>query len=357
MKGHYEDMIDTDARRWAAVTGKDERANGQFVYSVASTGVYCRPSCPARPALRQNVRFHETCVDAERAGFRACKRCRPDEASLSERHAEAVQRACRIIETAEAVPALNGLALAAGLSRFHFLRVFRKITGVTPGQYAAKHRAERVRSELRGGASITSAIYDAGFNSSSRFYEKAPEMLGMKPGQFRDGGAGVAIRYAFGHSSLGLVMIAATDLGICSVRFGETETALLEELRENFPLATMAEAGAEFEARARAVIEHIDDPRTIFDLPLDIRGTAFQMRVWRALREIPVGKTATYSEVAARAGNPAAVRAAGTACGANPVAVLVPCHRAVRADGGSGGYRWGLERKRKLIEREAARKA
>jgi AraC family transcriptional regulator, regulatory protein of adaptative response / methylated-DNA-[protein]-cysteine methyltransferase len=347
-----ECMSNTDEIRWAAVTGKDESANGQFVYSVASTGVYCRPSCPARMALRRNVQFYDSCADAERAGFRPCKRCRPNEASLAARHADLVRNACRTIEASEALPALQELAALAHLSRFHFLRIFRKVTGVTPGQYAAEHRAERVRSELRGGTSITNAIYDAGFNSSSRFYEKAPEWLGMTPGQFRRGGSGVAIRYATRQSSLGLVMIAATDRGICSVRFGENEAALVEELRRGFPAATISAAGAEFEASVNAVVEHIDNPRATFDLPLDIRGTAFQMRVWQALREIPVGQTATYSEVAARAGNPAAVRAVGSACGANPIAVLVPCHRAVRADGGAGGYRWGLERKRKLLDME-----
>lgn len=346
-------MSQTEDPRWAAVMGKDENANGHFVYSVASTGVYCRPTCPARRALRQNVRFHDTCADAERAGFRACLRCKPNEASLAERHAKAVRQACRLIEAKDATPNLAELADAAGLSRFHFQRVFRKVMGVTPGQYASKHRAERVRSELRAGTSITSAIYDAGFNSSSRFYEKSGEMLGMTPGQFRDGGSGVAIRYSIGNSSLGLVMIAATDLGICSVRFGETKAALLQELKDSFPQASIEAAGADFEARARAVVEYIDNPVTVSDLPLDIRGTAFQLRVWQALREIPAGRTATYAQVAARAGSPKAVRAVGSACGANPVAVLVPCHRAVRADGAVGGYRWGAERKQKLLKKES----
>jgi AraC family transcriptional regulator of adaptative response/methylated-DNA-[protein]-cysteine methyltransferase len=265
-----------------------------------------------------------------------------------------VRSACRTIEAAESIPALQDLAGAARMSRFHFLRVFRKVTGVTPTQYAAKHRAERMRSELRSGGSITNAIYDAGFHSSSRFYEKAPEMLGMTPSQFRDGGSGLSIRYAIRQSSLGLVLIAATDRGICSVRFGESEAALVEELHASFPAATIAAAGTDFEASVRAVVEHIDNPRTAFDLPLDIRGTAFQLRVWRALREIPPGQTESYSKVAARAGSPAAVRAVGSACGAIPVAVLIPCHRAVRADGGSSGYRWGSERKRKLLEKEGA---
>jgi AraC family transcriptional regulator of adaptative response/methylated-DNA-[protein]-cysteine methyltransferase len=348
-------MSETDDLRWTAVEGRDASADGRFVYSVASTGVYCRPSCAARLALRRNVRFHETCAAAESAGFRACKRCRPNEAPLAERQAELVRAACRTIETAEALPELGTLAAAAGLSKFHFLRVFRKVTGVTPRQYAERWRAERVQTELRAGSSVTEAIYDAGFQSSSRFYAKAPGILGMTPGQFRGGGSGVAIRYVMGQSSLGLVLIASTEKGICSVRFGESEAALVEELAEDFPYASIERAGPKFQASADAVLRFIDEPRDRFELPLDIRGTAFQQRVWQALREVPAGQTVSYSELAARAGNAAAVRAVGSACGANPVAVIVPCHRAVRSDGTLSGYRWGLERKRMLIEKEALR--
>jgi len=345
-------MSNTEEIRWAAVQGRDKSADGRFVYSVESTGVYCRPSCAARLALRRNVRFHESCAEAERAGFRACKRCRPNEASLAERHAASVRVACRAIEASDSPPELGKLAESAGMSRFHFLRVFREVTGVTPRQYGEKQRAERVRSELRGGGSVTNAIYDAGFNSSSRFYEKASEMLGMTAGQFRGGGRGVKIQYAVGRSSLGLVMIAGTSRGICSVRFGESEAALIEELRGSFPAATIKAGGDDFGAWAIAVVKRIDDPRSALDLPLDIRGTAFQQRVWQALREIPAGSTRSYAELAVRVGSPAAVRAVGTACGANPVAVLVPCHRAVRSDGALSGYRWGVERKRQLLEKE-----
>jgi AraC family transcriptional regulator of adaptative response/methylated-DNA-[protein]-cysteine methyltransferase len=347
-------MIDTEEKRWAAVERRDESANGHFVYSVATTGVYCRPSCAARQALRRNVRFHDTCADAELAGFRPCKRCRPNEAPLAERHADSIQAACRAIETAESLPDLAALAATAGLSRFHFLRTFKKVTGVTPRQYAERWRAERVQNELRAGSSVTEAIYDAGFQSSSRFYDKAPEILGMTAGQFRAGGSGVAIRYATGQTSLGLVMIAATGRGICSVRFGESEAALLQEVRDHFPAASLTKAGDEFQASVRAVIDFIDTPGDRFGLPLDIQGTAFQQRVWAALREVPAGRTVSYAELAARAGNRAAVRAAGSACGANPIAVLVPCHRAVRSDGALSGYRWGLHRKQQLLEKEAA---
>lgn len=350
-------MITTEDLRWAAVQQRDAGANGKFVYSVDSTGVYCRPSCGARLALRRNVRFHDTCADAEKAGFRPCKRCRPNEASPAERHVEAVRKACRAIESADPAPDLAELAAAAGLSRFHFLRVFRKVTGVTPRQYAEKHRAEKVRTELRAGASVTNAIYDAGFHSSSRFYEKAPELLGMTPTQFRSGGAGVPIRYAVRPSSLGLVMIAATPRGICSVQFGESEADLVKELRADFPGGEIAAADttvdAAFDTWSSAVIERIDNPRIVANLPLDIRGTAFQQRVWQALREIPVGVTQSYAEIARRTGSPSAVRAVGSACAANPVAVLVPCHRAVGSDGALSGYRWGIERKKRLIEKEA----
>jgi len=274
---------------------------------------------------------------------------------MEERHTEAVRIACRAIEStaAEAAPDLAELAATAGLSRFHFLRVFRKVTGVTPRQYAEKHRAERVRAELRAGGSVTRALYGAGFNSGSRFYEKAPQMLGMTPGQFRAGGAGVPIRYAVANSALGPAIVAATDRGICSVRFGDSESALIEELRSDFPRAEIMPTDSAFDEWVRGVVACIDDPKAAHDLPLDIRGTAFQQRVWQALREIPAGATRTYAELAAQAGSPKAVRAVGSACGANGVAVLVPCHRAVRADGGLGGYRWGVERKRRLLDREA----
>lgn len=347
------ESMTTETLRWEAVEARDRNADGHFVYSVASTGVYCRPSCAARLALRRNVRFHETCAEAESAGFRPCKRCRPNEAPLAERHAETIRNICRKIESAEAPPALDTLAAEAGMSRFHFLRVFRAVTGVTPRQYAEKQRAERVRTQLRGGSSVTGAIYDSGFNSSSRFYEKSKDMLGMTPVQFRGGGTGVAIRFTVARSSLGLVLIAATLRGICSVRFGESEAALAEELCTSFPNARIEPADDDFAADVRAVISAIDHPGAAPDLPLDIRGTAFQQRVWQALREVPAGHTVSYARLAARAGNPNAVRAAGSACGANPVAVLVPCHRALRSDGSLGGYRWGLDRKRALLAKEA----
>jgi AraC family transcriptional regulator of adaptative response/methylated-DNA-[protein]-cysteine methyltransferase len=348
-------MKQQDDQRWAALLRRDPAADGEFVYSVATTGVYCRPACPSRLALRANIRFHDTCADAEREGFRPCKRCRPNEASQNERHAEAVRRACLLIDEAEMPPSLDALSEAAGLSRFHFLRVFRKMTGLTPRQYAEQKRAARMRAGLRGGTSVTDAIYNAGFSSGSRFYEKAPELLGMEPRQFQRGGAGVAIGYAVTPCALGLVLVAGTERGVCAVRFGDAEQALIDELGRDFPRASITRADAGFNRYVEAVVNQIEHPGRSFDLPLDLQGTLFQQRVWRALRDIPAGKTESYTEVAARVGQPSAVRAVARACATNPAAVVVPCHRVVRADGGLSGYRWGTERKRKLLEREGAR--
>ena len=344
----------TNEQRWLAVRRRDPAADGQFVYSVATTGVYCRPTCPSRLALRENVAFHYTCADAERAGFRPCQRCRPAGASQRERHAEAAAKACRIIETSDSFPALDALAKAVGLSRYHFHRVFKNVIGVTPRQYAAAHRTGRVRSELRARRSVTEAVYGAGFNSSSRFYERSSETLGMTPGQYRGGGRGVAIQYAVAASPLGLVLVAGTARGICSVRFGNERSALERQLREDFPGASIEQADRAFEGWVNAIVDHLDHPAGRIELPLDIRGTAFQQRVWQALREIPAGQTASYAEVAARIGQPAAVRAVARACATNPVAVIVPCHRVVKTDGALSGYRWGVERKRRLLKLEGA---
>jgi AraC family transcriptional regulator of adaptative response/methylated-DNA-[protein]-cysteine methyltransferase len=347
-RGRYS----TAARRWLALQRRDAKAEGQFVYSVATTGVYCRPTCPSRLALRENVAFHDTCADAERAGFRPCQRCRPSGPSQQERHAKAAAKACRIIEGADSAPTLAVLAQAVGLSRYHFHRVFKSVVGVTARQYAAAYRTGRVRSELRARPSVTEAIYSAGFSSSSRFYERSSDSLGMTPREFRSGGPGVPIRYAVAACPLGLVLIAGTARGICAVRFGHERATLERELRQDFPKATLAKADRAFDDWVKAVVQLIQQPSGRIDLPLDIRGTAFQQRVWQALREIPAGRTASYSEVAARIGQPAAVRAVARACAANPVAVIVPCHRVVRRDGGISGYRWGVERKGRLLQWE-----
>jgi AraC family transcriptional regulator of adaptative response/methylated-DNA-[protein]-cysteine methyltransferase len=346
----------TDDERYAAVARRDRSADGRFWYSVATTGVYCRPSCGARLARRENMAFHASTEAAERAGFRPCKRCRPLDASLAEQHAAAIAGACRRIDTAEGenVP-LATLAAEAGLSPHYFHRLFRGVTGITPREYAAARRAERLKDALRSGGTVTHALYEAGFNSSSRMYEGADAMLGMTPGAYARGGAGVAIRHAVAQTSLGPVLVAATERGVCSVRFGESPAALEAELRAQFPQASFAPATPAFGRWVRDIAAYIDAPQGALDIPLDVRGTSFQQRVWKALRAIRAGRTASYAEIAKKIGHPAAVRAVAQACAANPVAVVVPCHRVVRSDGGLSGYRWGVERKRKLLEREGSR--
>jgi AraC family transcriptional regulator of adaptative response/methylated-DNA-[protein]-cysteine methyltransferase len=339
--------------RWDAVVRRDGSADGAFYYSVRTTGVYCRPSCASRRALRENVGFHLTCADAERAGFRPCKRCRPNEAGLAEQHAAAVAKACRLIESADDPPDLDALAAAAGMSRFHFHRVFRAVTGVTPKGYADARRLQRVREELSRSRTVTEAIYGAGFNSSGRFYEKSAEILGMTPTDFRAGGHHAAIRFASGVCSLGTVLVAATEKGVCAILLGDDAATLLRDLVERFPLARLISGDRDFERTVAQVVSFVEAPRMGLDLPLDVRGTAFQQRVWQALRAIPPGSRASYREIAERIGAPKAVRAVAQACAANALAVAIPCHRVVRHDGGLSGYRWGVERKRALLEREA----
>jgi AraC family transcriptional regulator of adaptative response/methylated-DNA-[protein]-cysteine methyltransferase len=342
-----------DEDRWAAVVRRDRRADGIFYYSVRTTGVYCRPSCAARMALRKNVRFHASCEEAERAGFRACKRCRPNSPGLGEQHAAGIAQACRLIESSGELPNLDALAAAAGMSRFHFHRVFKGITGVTPRAYAAARRAQRMRDELPRRNTVTEAIYDAGFNSNGRFYAKSAEVLGMAPANFRSGGTGESIRFAVGECSLGSILIASTDRGICAISLGDDPDGLLRDLQDRFPKAQLIGGDGDFEKLVARVVGFVEAPALGLDLPLDVRGTAFQQRVWRALREIPAGSTASYAEIAARLGAPRAVRAVAQACGANAIAVAIPCHRVIRNDGALSGYRWGVERKQALLEREA----
>ncbi len=340
--------------RWAAVAGRDRRADGIFYYSVRTTGVYCRPSCAARRARRENVRFHATRQEAEAAGFRPCRRCRPHERALATHQAAAVAKACRLIETAEDMPTLDTLAETAAMSRFYFHRVFKATTGLTPKAYGAAHRARRVRDELSRRQTVTDALYEAGFNSNARFYAASAGILGMTPTNFRAGGAGTTIRFAVGECSLGSILIAATDKGVCAISLGDEPEALVRDLQDRFPRATLIGGDAGFEQLVAKVVGFVEAPALGFDLPLDVRGTAFQQRVWKALREIPAGATTTYSDIAKRIGAPEAVRAVGAACGANTIAVAIPCHRVVRTDGGLAGYRWGVERKRALLAREAA---
>ena len=340
--------------RWPRVLARDASLDGRFWYSVKTTGVYCRPSCAARPARPENVGFHETIADAEAAGFRPCKRCKPGAPSLAEQHAQTITRACRRIERAEEMPALDELASEAGLSRYHFHRVFKAVTGLTPRDYAAAHRGDRVRRELSRGARVTDAIFDAGFGSNSRFYERSHETLGMTPTDFRAGGANARIHFAVGQCSLGAILVAESDRGICAILLGDDPDALARDLQDRFPKAQLIGGDAAFEKRVAQVVGMVERPRLGLDLPLDVRGTAFQQRVWQALREIPAGRTASYADVAQRIGMPKAVRAVAQACGANALAIAIPCHRVVRNDGALSGYRWGVERKRALLEREAA---
>ncbi len=345
----------TDEARWEAVTRRDREADGAFLYSVLTTGVYCRPSCAARLPRRENVAFHATTADAERAGFRPCKRCRPNERPLAERQAALIAESCRAIREAEEPPRLDALADSAGMSRFHFHRVFKSVTGVTPKAYADAQRAERIRNGLGGAGTVTEAIYDAGFNSSGRFYAKSADVLGMTPTQLRSGGRDLAIRFAVGETSLGTILVAATEKGICTIQFGDDPDALVKSLQDRFPAARLIGGDKAFEAYVAKVVGLVEAPAKGLDLPLDVRGTAFQQRVWQALRAIPAGATASYADIAERIGQPKAVRAVARACAANEIAVAIPCHRVVRKTGALSGYRWGVERKRALVAREAGR--
>ncbi|MEA2686077.1 MAG: AraC family transcriptional regulator [Actinomycetota bacterium] len=349
------DTLTTDDDRWATVVARDD---ADFFFSVLTTGVYCRPSCAARRPNRGNVAFHATPADAEAAGFRPCRRCRPDEAPPAERRAAAVAAACRSIEVADGgpPPSVDDLAAAAGMSRSHFHRAFKAVTGVTPKGYATEVRRRRVREALAGrpAGTVTDAIYDAGFNSNGRFYATSAATLGMTPTAFRTGGVGLTIRFGVGPCSLGSVLVAATAAGVCAIFLGDDPAALVHDLEDRFPGATLTGGDPGFERWMAAVVALVDDPGTGLDLPLDVRGTVFQQRVWQALGAIPLGSTATYTEIAAAIGAPTAVRAVAAACAANKLAVAIPCHRVVRTDGSLSGYRWGVDRKRALLEREAS---
>ncbi|MGH7070639.1 MAG: bifunctional DNA-binding transcriptional regulator/O6-methylguanine-DNA methyltransferase Ada [Acetobacteraceae bacterium] len=347
------ELFATDASRWAAFRARDRRADGAFVTAVRTTGIYCRPSCRVRQPRPENVRFYTTAADARAAGFRPCKRCNPDRVGRATEAERTVARACRLIETAEEMPSLEAIARASGLSQFHFHRVFKAATGVTPMAYAAECRARRVREQLGRTATVTEAIYAAGYNSNGRFYAEANERLGMTPSAFRDGGKGSSIQYAIGTCSLGRILVAATERGVAAIAFGEDDDALEHNLRARFPSARLVPAPASFSSTLAQVIEAVETPAKGLNLPLDVRGTAFQTRVWQALSEIPPGKTASYAAIARRVGNPKAARAVAAACAANPLPVAIPCHRVVRSDGGLAGYAYGVERKRALLAREA----
>lgn len=340
--------------RWEALQRRDPRAT--FFYSVATTGVYCRPSCSARRPLPEHVAFHESAAAAERAGFRPCKRCRPDQPSADERRARAVAELCRLIEQADAAVSLDELAAHAGLSRSHTHRLFKSVTGVTPRAYAEAQRAGRLRRALDNEPSVTSAIYAAGFGSSSRFYERADQLLGMTASHYRAGGAGLDIHFSQGRCSLGAVLVAATERGVCAILLGDNADETVRDLEQRFPRARLTRADAAFDELVTRVVRHVEDPACGGELPLDIRGTAFQQRVWKALSDIPAGSTRSYTDIARSLGAPRAARAVARACAANPLAVAIPCHRVVSSDGNLTGYRWGMERKRELLARESATK-
>jgi len=340
----------SDEARWDAVLARDSRFDGHFYYAVETTGIYCRPSCPARRPRRDHVDFHRTAAAAEAAGFRPCKRCKPNQASPE---AARIAHACRLIESSEEPPALAALADAVGLSPHHFHRRFKAALGITPKAYAAAQRNARVRAGLVRGAPVTQAIYEAGFNSNSRFYASASEVLGMSPGAFRSGGADEVIDYAVAPCALGQALVAASGKGVCAILLGDAVESLVGELRQMFPRAQLSKGDMVFAETTTAVVSLVDSPERAFDLPLDIRGTAFQQRVWEALRRIPAGKTATYMEIAAVIGASKSARAVAGACAANRLAVAIPCHRVVRGDGSLSGYRWGVARKAALLTKES----
>jgi AraC family transcriptional regulator, regulatory protein of adaptative response / methylated-DNA-[protein]-cysteine methyltransferase len=337
-------MVESDDRRWDAVLRRDRGADGRFVTGVLTTGIYCRPSCAARHPRRENVRFFADGEAARGAGLRPCLRCKPDEVA---RDAEGVARAIALIERADTPPTLDAMAAEAGYARHHFHRLFRKRTGVTPAAYARAVRAKRMEAALKDEARVTDAIYEAGFSGPGRFYAEAEQRLGMAPSAWRRGGGGETIRWASAETSFGRMTLAATARGICRLTFGG-----VEQVARDFPLATIEPGGAEMADLLAQAVRVVEEPGRAHDLPLDVRGTAFQEAIWRELSQVPPGQSVSYAALAARIGRPGATRAAGTACGANPVPILIPCHRARRSDGSAGGYALGLDMKAKLLERE-----
>ncbi len=338
--------------RWASVLARDAAADGMFYYSVKTTGVYCRPSCASRTALPKNVQFHETIEAAESAGFRPCQRCKPDQPSFAVQHAEIIAKICRLIEASDQAIKLQTLADKAGLSIYHFHRVFKAITGLTPKAYFAAQRTKRVRTELSKKTAITDAIFEAGYNSNSRFYENSKQILGMTPTEYRAGGKNTEIRFAIGKCALGVILIAVSTIGVCAIFLGDDAEELIQDLQTAFPSAHLIGGENAFEQMVAKVIRFVEAPKLGLDLPLDVRGTAFQQRVWQVLQEIPVGKTVNYTDIAKWIDMPKAARAVAGACAANTLAVAIPCHRVVRRDGELSGYRWGVGRKQALLDLE-----
>ena len=336
--------------KWQQVMARDARQDGRFVFAVRTTGIYCRPSCPSRHPRRESVEFFPNPNEAERAGYRACLRCKPTEVSAQARY---VTRARQLLDNAEGVVTLSALSKRVRLSPFHLQRLFKRATGLSPREYQSARRMQQVKAGLRNGDDVTTALYDAGYGSPSRLYEKAPQQLGMTPGEYRRGGAGASITFAIAPTRLGRMLVAATERGLCAVRFGENATDLERDLRQEFHAAEPHRDDAAMKHYIEPLAAAIRGEKTVIDLPLDVRATAFQMKVWEKLREIPRGETRSYGEIAREIGEPKAVRAVAHACASNPVAIAVPCHRVIRGDGDLAGYRWGVERKKKLLQQEA----
>ncbi len=337
--------------KWVAVTTRDRRADGAFVYAVQSTGIYCRPSCPSRRPDRTRVRFFDRPVDAQLAGFRACKRCRPDQPA-TDPWIEKIRRVSTYLATVDGHPSLAGLARHVGGSPYHLQRNFKRLVGVTPREFAEACRLQKVKRRLRDGAPVTEAVFDAGYGSNSRFYERTAARLGMPPARYRRGGAGMSIRYALVASPLGRLLVASTDVGVCTVAMGNADDALVRMLRAEYPASTIARDQSTLGRWTKQILAHLEGKTPRLDLPLDVRATAFQWQVWSALADIPRGQTRTYAQLAAEIGRPTAARAVARACATNPVALAIPCHRIVPAAGGVGGYRWGPARKRTLLASE-----
>ena len=348
-----EKSFTSEDARWQALVARDVQADGAFLYGVKTTGIFCRPMCPSRLPKRENVRFFENCQQAKAAGFRPCKRCTPHKPEAPNTAAEAVSSACDIIGRAEKEPSLTELAKAVGLSPYHFHRLFKNAMGITPKQYILEKRSKRLRENLQGKGTVTDAIYDAGYESSSRFYEKAEASLGMKPSKYKKGGEGVAISYAIVQSYLGWVLVAVTERGICQIDFSDTQEMLITRLEERFPKASLQRNDPHTTSIISQTVAFLEAPEPGFSLPLDVQGTAFQKRVWTALQEIKIGTTVSYSDIADKIGNPKAARAVARACASNRIAVVIPCHRVVRSNGDLGGYRWGFDRKQAILDRES----
>lgn len=340
--------------RWSRVLARDKSADGVFWYSVATTGVYCRPSCPSRGAKPRNVALHASLDAARATGCRPCKRCNPDGLSVDAENAAIITKICRLLDEAEEPPSLGQLAEAVDLSPYYFHRLFKKITGITPKAYASERRAARVREGLVTAGSVTEALHEAGFGSSGRFYEVSTRVLGMRPHRYRAGGAEEVLTFAVAACSLGAVLVASSAKGVAAILLGDDPATLVRDLQDRFPKAELVGGDAAYEKRVASVVTLVEMPGQELDLPLDVRGTSFQQRVWKALREIPAGERATYGDIARRIGSSGSVRAVAGACAANALAIAVPCHRVVRQDGDISGYRWGVARKRALLERERA---